>query len=245
MAVVQENDARTADWRPEGIVADSLALPPEFTVSEWADAEREMDPKTCARPGPWCTDFTPFAREIMDAFKDPIIEQITIMKATQVAGTESMYNMLGYAIDCDPGPTMMVASDEKLAKKLSNRRVKPMIELSPALARHLTGCKDDFSSTEYYLDRMDVYWAWAGSPASLSSFAIRYGFLDEVDKYPAFSGKESDPVKLVRERFRTFRASSKLVLASTPTTKDGYINREYEAIDKRRYQVPCPHCGAY
>ena len=37
----------------------------------------------------------------------------------------------------------------------------------------------------------------------------------------------------------------KTVKVSTPTTRDGYIFREYDRSDKRKYYVPCPHCGKY
>ena len=45
----------------------------------------------------------------------------------------------------------------------------------------------------------------ANSPSSLASRAIKYVFFDEVDKYPVFSGKEANPIKLATERTKTFR----------------------------------------
>jgi len=69
-------------------------------------------------------------------------------------------------------------------------------------------------------------------------------FLDEIDKYPRFSGREADPIKLATERQKTFW-NKKTVKVSTPTTRDGYIYREFEKSDQRRFFVPCPHCGGY
>jgi phage terminase large subunit GpA-like protein len=68
--------------------------------------------------------------------------------------------------------------------------------------------------------------------------------MDEIDKYPKFSGREADPVKLATERTRTFW-NRKIVKCSTPTTREGYIFREYERSDQRQYYIPCPHCGKY
>jgi len=219
-------------------------LPKELKVSEWADHNRILDPLTCAEPGMWRTDRTPYLRGIMDAFINPLIEKITIKASTQVGKTEAMYNMLAYAIDQDPGPSLLVMPREPDAKTVSRRRIRPMIEISQALRSHITSDQDDVTKMEIALDRMILYFAGANSPAALSQKPVRYLFMDETDKYPHFSGEEADPVKLATERTRTFW-NHKIVSCSTPTTKDGYIHREYERSDRRCYYVPCPHCGGY
>lgn len=215
-----------------------------MTVSRWADQYRFLNPATSAEPGKWKTGRTPYLQGIMDAFSDPSVEEITVMAASQVGKTESMYNMLGYLIDQDPGPTLMVLPRENDAKSVSYNRVLPMINTSHALNRHLSEVTDDITKLEYHLDRMILYFAGSNSPADLASRPIRYLFLDEVDKYPRFSGREADPIKLASERQKTFW-NKKTIKVSTPTTRDGYIFREYEKSDRCRFHVPCPHCGKY
>jgi phage terminase large subunit GpA-like protein len=180
----------------------------------------------------------------MDAFTDPFVEEITVIAASQVGKTEAMFNMLGFIIDQDPGPTLVVLPRENDAKSVSCNRVLPMIEGSYALREHLPRLSDDITRLEYHLDRMILYFAGSNSPADLASRPIRYLFLDEIDKYPKFSGREADPIKLASERQKTFW-NRKTVKVSTPTTRDGYIFREYEKSDRSRYYVPCPHCGKY
>lgn len=218
--------------------------PRAISVSEWVDENRFLDPLTSAEPGQWMTQRTPYLKGIMDAFIDPMVEDITIMASTQVGKTESMFNMLGYAVDQDPAPTLWVMPREPDARSISADRITPMIRLSPALRAHLTENDDDITRLEIKLDRMVVYFAGANSPAALAQKPIRYLFLDETDKYPRFSGREADPVKLSTERTRTFW-NRKIVKCSTPTTREGYIFREYERTDKCRYLVPCPHCREY
>jgi len=219
-------------------------LPKSITVSEWADKYRILNAQTSAEPGRWRTVRTPYLREIMDAFNDPLVEEITLMKSTQIGGTEAIYNMLAYAIDQDPGPALIVMPRETDAKSVSHNRVKPMLESSKTLRKHLPSLVDDITKLEYHLDHMIVYFAGSNSPAGLAQRPVRYLFLDEVDKYPKFSGKEADPIKLSTERTRTFW-NKKIIKISTPTTRQGYIFREYEKSDKRRFYVPCPHCGQY
>ncbi len=224
------------------IIKNALRVPEQITVSEWADRFRILNAITSAEPGKWNTARTPYLKGVMDAFSDPLIEEITVMAASQVGKTESMYNMLAYAIDQDPGPTLMVSPRADDAKSISYNRVLPMIKTASMLARHLPSLSDDITKLEYHLDRMILYFAGSNSPADLASRPIRYLFLDEVDKYPKFSGREADPIKLASERQKTFW-NKKTVKVSTPTTRDGYIFREYEKSDQCKYYVPCPHCG--
>jgi phage terminase large subunit GpA-like protein len=213
-----------------------------LSVSQWADSRRVLTRWTSAESGPWRTERTPYLREIMDSFSSPEVEEIVVRSATQVGKTECILNMLGYVIDYDPAPSMVVLPRDEDAKNWAFKRVKPMIVASPSLEAHTTGKEDDLAGKLYTFDRMNLKFAGANSPADLGSDACRYVFCDELDKYPKFSGREADPVKLAIERTRTFW-NRKIVKVSTPTLSTGYITRDYESSDRRRYYVPCPSCG--
>lgn len=67
-----------------------------------------------------------------------------------------------------------------------------------------------------------------------------------MDKYPAASKKEADPISLARERTKTFVSNRKIYMCSTPTLRSGHIWKAKEAADvEKHYFVPCPHCGKY
>lgn len=233
------------EWSEWLLASLQVLRPPEkHTVSEWADRFRVLDSKTSAEPGQWTTDRTPYLRGIMDAFTDPRIEEIIFVKPTQVGGTESLNNMLGYVIAQDPSPALVVYPMLDLAEYTSKNRLQPMFKLSPALSEKY---KDEESKVlELQFEGMYVVVSGANSPASLSSRAIRYLFMDEVDKYPKSAGKEADPRALARERTKTFAFNKKIIQTSTPTLKSGPIWQAWEAADvKMQYYVPCPHCGHF
>lgn len=233
------------EWSEWLLSALRVLRPPEkLTVSEWADKYRILDSKTSAEPGPWSTDRTPYLRGIMDAFTDPRIEEIIFVKPTQVGGTESLNNMFGYVIAQDPNPALIVYPMLDLAEYTSKNRLQPMVELSPALNDRFKS--DDSKLLELQFDGMYAVIAGANSPASLSSRAIRYLFMDEVDKYPKSAGKEADPRALARERTKTFPFNKKIMQTSTPTLKNGPIWQAWLSADVRmQYYVPCPHCGQF
>lgn len=232
-------------WSEWLMTAIQVIRPPEkLTVSEWADKYRILDSKTSAEPGPWSTDRTPYLRGIMDAFTDPRVEQIIFVKPTQVGGTESLNNMFGYTIAQDPNPALIVYPMLELAEFTSKNRLQPMLELSPATSSKFK--VDESTIRELQFDGMYAIIAGANSPASLSSRAIRYLFMDEIDKYPKNAGKEADPRSLARERTKTFPYNKKIMETSTPTLKNGPIWQAWESADVQlQYYVPCPHCGQF
>lgn len=177
----------------------------------------------------------------MDKFTDPLIESISLCFGAQIGKTETELNMIGYALHQTVSPTMMVYPTDTIAKFASDKRVQPMIRSVEPLADMY-----DESSKLLELDFVNgnyMVLVGANSPSSLSSRSIKYLFFDEIDKYPAFSGKEANPIKLAEERTKTF-VDKKIVRVSTPTIESGNIWQSYMGANERKqYYVPCPHCG--
>lgn len=218
-------------------------LPPEdISVSEWAEEHRILDVRSSAMPGHWRNSVTPYLSEIMDTMNDFEIEETVFVKPTQVGGTEALLNRLGYLIAQDPGPTMIVYPTDILGDSTSENRIIPMIKNSPAIKQHYN--ERISSKMELQFDNMYVSISGANSPASLASKPIRYLFLDEVDKFPAASRREADPISLARERTKTF-INRKIYMCSTPTLRTGHIWKAKESADiEKHYFIPCPHCSA-
>ena len=219
----------------------ALTPPEDITVSEWAEKYRQLDAKTTARPGPWRNSSTPYLRGLMDEFNNYETEEIIFVKPTQVGGTEAILNMIGYVINEDPSPAMVVYPTDELAKSISKNRIEPMILNSPTLNERYHS--SDSSVLEMQFDDMYLSLVGSNSPSGLASKPIKYLFLDETDKYPGASKKEADPVSLARERTKTFH-NKKIVLASTPTLRNNHIWEAKENADiEKHYLMPCPHCG--
>jgi len=218
-------------------------LPEDITVSRWADKNRIL-PASCAFPGPYRSALTPYMREPMDAFCDDEVEEITLMFASQTGKSCAIQNMVGYAIDQDPGPAFYVVPTENNVNYISGEVFRPMVGLSPALRAHTTGSPRDLRVEYFIFDLMTLWFGWAGSAAELAAKYIRYLFLDETSKFPPFAGKEASPEDLADKRTMTFE-DRKIVRASTPITKDDNICYAFDASNKQKHYEPCPHCGEY
>lgn len=219
-----------------------LKPPEQLTVSEWAEQYRMLDSKSSAMPGPWSNDMTPYLVGVMDEFNNYETEEIVFVKPTQIGGTEALQNMIGYIVAQDPSPTMIVYPTETLAKSVSENRLQPMIRATPELRRRFD---ENSQLLELQFDGMYLTLAGSNSPSGLASKPIRFLLMDEVDKYPGASTKEADPIKLAKERTKTFH-NKKIFVTSTPTIKTGHIWKAKENADiEKHFFVPCPHCHEY
>jgi len=218
-----------------------LRPPEDISVSEWAEKYRVLDSKSSAMPGPWRNDKTPYLVGVMDEFCNFDTEEIILAKASQLGGTESLFNMLGWIIQQDPSPAMVVYPTDTLGESISTNRLQPMFRLSEPLKERWR--ENDSTKLELQFDGMYLTLVGSNSPANLASRPVRFLFLDEVDKYPGATKKEADPIKLARERTKTFH-NRKVFMTSTPTLKSGHIWQALEEADvEKHYFVPCPHCG--
>ena len=101
--------------------------PPKVTVSQWADKERVLSTEY-SPGGRWETSAAEYQRDIMDAFTDPAIEEITVMKSARSGGTQAaINNPIGYSVTHDPGPILMVVprSEERRVGKECRSRWSP------------------------------------------------------------------------------------------------------------------------
>lgn len=228
----------------------SMFRPPaQQTVSEWADQNRVLVSESSAEPGAWRTDRAPYQREIMDSFTQPGIWQIVIMASAQVGKSEIELNMMGCAIDNDPGPMLYIQPTDKVAEDYSKRRIAPMIQACPSLREKVFKARSRDAANTINMKTFpggSLAIIGANSPADLSSKPVRYIFMDETDRFPASAGTEGDPQELAERRTETFRHNRKIVKTSTPTIKGkSKIETDYMNGTQEEWHTECPHCHTY
>lgn len=230
-------------------IAKVVSPPPLLTVSQWADRYRRLSAESAAEPGQWNTDRAPYQREIMDSVNDPLVEHIVIMSSAQVGKTELILNIIGYYIDYDPAPMLVVQPTLKpMAEDFSKDRLAPMIRDTPTLTGKVHDVKSRTSGNTILHKTFPgghVTIAGANSPSSLASRPVRIVLMDETDRYPASAGTEGNPIKLAEKRTTAFW-NKKKIKVSTPTIKgSSQIEKEYQSGTMEEWCVPCPCCGKY
>lgn len=228
----------------------SMFRPPaQQTVSEWADEHRILVSESSAEPGAWRTDRAPYQREIMDSFTQPGIWQIVIMASAQVGKSEIELNMMGCAIDNDPGPMLYIQPTDKVAEDYSKRRIAPMIAACPTLRDKVFKARSRDAANTITMKTFlggSLAIIGANSPSDLASKPVRYIFMDETDRFPASAGTEGDPQELAERRTETFRHNRKIVKTSTPTIKGhSKIETDYMNGTQEEWHTECPYCHTY
>lgn len=225
---------------------EGLTLPPDYTISEWAERNVILTSELAAEPGPYRASRTPYAREMQDVVREPDVEIVAYHTSSQVAKTMSELNILGYHIAHDPCPMIMVLPNDGIAEAFSKGKLGPFLSGTKCLADKVAG-NNAVKSTMYRKEFAGGYLILAGAntPAGLAMNSVRIVAADEIDRFPVSAGKEGDPLLLAFKRAQTF-VNRKLIVSSTPTVKGlSRIDEFFEMSDKRHFYVKMPCCGIH
>lgn len=220
--------------------------PKNLKISDWADHYRKLSPESSAEAGQWRTDRAEYQREIMDAFNEPDIQRIIFMKSAQVGATEILLNVIGYYIDQDPAPMLIMQPTLAMAQAFSKDRLATMIRDSDKIKDCVKDARSRDSGNTVLSKKFaggNLNIVGSNSAAGLASRPIRIVLADETDRYESSAGAEGDPISLATKRTTTFW-NKKIYMCSTPTIKGlSRIETAFEESDKRYYNVPCPECN--
>jgi len=182
----------------------------------------------------------------MDEASNPATGTIVVKSSSQVGKTETCLNIIGFHMDQEPAPMLLLEPTLEMAEAISKDRVAPMIHDTPMLTGKVGGARARSSDNTLLHKRFPgghLTLSGANSAAGLSSRPIRILLCDEVDRYPASAGTEGDPVALAVKRTTTFW-NRKLIFISSPTIENlSRIDAAFLASDQRFFQVPCFRCG--
>jgi phage terminase large subunit GpA-like protein len=222
---------------------DAIRLPERLSVSEWAERNVVLG-EDGPEPGQYRSGRTPYSREWQDSVALPWIHQITVCAGTQLGKSQSGLNVMSYAIAQDPGPMTVVLPTKEDAEEFGENRLLPQLERSPTLKAQLGTDRYDAKKRQIRTRRCRVLFRSAVKAKELAAYPARWLFLEEASKLVSQAGAEAAPFALARERTTNFW-NHKIYLSSTPLLADGLITVEFENGDRRRYHVPCPHCGTF
>lgn len=223
-----------------------FAPPPEILVSEWARRNRVLPKGTTARPGPFRPER--FQVEMMDVICDPTVHEIVVRKSTQIGYSDAvLINIIGYFIDIDPRPIMLVQPTIDNAKDFGKKRITPMIDSTPAVRDKIRPATSRRAGNTLQLKEFPggfLKLAGANSGTGLRSDPVPIVLLDETEGYPLDVDGEGDPVEIAKRRTDQF-TDFKIVEGSTPAKPKGLsrIEKRFDESDQRFFHVPCPFCG--
>lgn len=242
----QPDDGFSAYWR-------SFAIPPKPTLSQWSDENRYLSLESNPTGGRWRTSTVPYLREVMDTISDDAHEMVVVQAPSQWGKSEIQINFVGYIIDRDPGPILLIQEIIDNARSWSTDRFMPMLRDTPCLRGKLSTSRG-IRAPEEVVSNQALHKSFPGghitmvgsnSGAGVSMRPIRYVLCDEIDAWELSAGEEGDQLSLARKR-QTWFFNRKTVVISSPRLKaTSRIEPLYLQSDQRKLFVPCPHCGFF
>jgi phage terminase large subunit GpA-like protein len=199
----------------------------------------------------------------MDAISDPYVERVVVMSSARSGKTSAcVLNPIGYYMQYDPSPIMVVMPTVELGEMFSKEQLEPMIADTPTIRNMLVkrNIRDNAQSCNLKNFRTTMsntlctktfpggflQISGSNSPNTFRFHTIKILMFDEVDGAPESAGDEGDPVKLAETRTITYEGRGrKIILTSTPTNRGASrIERAYNESDMAQWCLPCPSCGA-
>jgi phage terminase large subunit GpA-like protein len=224
----------------------------ELTVSEFADKHRRVSAESGSPfPGAWLTARTPYLREPMDCLHpDHPSRRVTLKASAQTGKSELGVNWFCFIVDRAPGPMLTVLPTGAEAVKYNRVKLQPTIDVSPPIRHRVRpeNSRDEGASTSAFKRFAGGFnqIVTASSSKGLQMISVRWLVLDEVSGYLRDVDGRGSPSSQARARQKAFGDLAKELALSTPgMAGECEISDLYDASDRRRFYVPCPHCGDY
>lgn len=226
----------------------ALEPDPNLPVDLWSD-EHMIIPKSSGSNeyGPYKTDRTPHAREIMRCLSDDHpCKRVIAMVASQMYKTQIGLNWFSSTVHQSPSNFLWLMPTGALAKRLSNR-VQKVINAVPVLSERVAKPNSrDTKNTQEVKEYIGgtLFMPTAGSAANLAEVPARRVAIDELDRCESNVDNEGDPVKLAEARQTTFEHNRKSYYYSSPTIEgESRIQELYKQGTQREALAECVHCG--
>lgn len=231
-----------------GTMSKAIAPRKHMRVSEWAVKRRQLSQKGSAIPGDWDNSRNPLLVEPMDCFsaRSPVHEVVGRFPI-QFGKSEMEANIVGYTMEENPGPIMVVLPGEVSMGKWIDQKLNPLIEETPALQRLLTSNNSRESSNRRSFKDFQggqLYIEHGGSPVRLKSTSAKLLLVDEFSSFASELKSGDDPDELVNGRTSGFPSTYKRFKVGTPEIQGRCrVSALYDLSDRRRWNIPCPDCG--
>lgn len=226
------------------VAARHLVPPPDLRPSEWSERHVQIALGN-AVPGPIRFANAPYQRGMIDAATEPGCKRVSLMLGAQTGKTTVLQCLIGYFIAHEPRSQILLQPSQGDMQTFLETKLRPMIDGNPILANTVAKPRGREGVNNGRTISYPGGWlmmSWAGSPKTLRGRSAPVVVTDEIDGMEATS--EGDPVQLIHQRSATFGDQALLLESSTPTRKGASrIETAFDDGDRRRFYVPCPHCG--
>jgi phage terminase large subunit GpA-like protein len=193
----------------------------------------------------------PYLREPMDCLHpDHPSRRVTVKASAQTGKSEIGVCWFAFIVDRAPAPMLTVLPTGAEAVKYNRVKLQTMIDASPRIRQRVRpeNSRDEAASTTAFKRFAGGFGqiTSASSSKGLQMVSIRWLILDEVSGYLRDLDGRGSPSSQARARQKAFGDLAKELALSTPgMAGECEISDLFDASDRRRFFIPCPHCGDF
>lgn len=214
------------------------------SLLEWLETKYMLAGGTAAVEGLWSREYTPYFVPVAEWLGDTTTREVWIYGCSQMGKSTFGTGFVGYIVDCDPGPTLLIMPTKPDVQNRVESRIRPMFGANPELLAHVRGRRvtNIFIGKQTVMDHMNLYIGWPTTAQALADKPVCYIVADETGKWPPYVGDEADPVSLMRSRPKWFKSRSKILGMTTPVSADDLSDENFNRGDRCEWWAKCPHC---
>jgi phage terminase large subunit GpA-like protein len=178
------------------------------------------------------------------------VEEIWVVAGSQIGKDRNWVNaVMAYAIDCYPRAIGYFLPRHRDLAKIFRGRIRPLIERTPRLARHLpqsdAARQDALSVAMLNVGAALIYPLCASVANDLRSHPLRLELWNEFDILPSIVQDEGDPIQLGLDRMKSYPRDRLAVGGTTPTLIDAHGWRHLCLGSHERLLIRCRTCDAH
>ncbi len=221
----------------------------EISPSEWA--ARNLVVPDGPRAGElFSLELTPYLAEPLDFFCDACPDnKAVVRKSKQTGFTTLAIAACGYTAVIEPCDVFLIEPTQESLSDFIGEKLQRAIEGSPVLQRKIQAQKSRSNKGSTTKSKRfaggSLLMGIATSTADLRGKTRKKVIRDEASEYADDLAGQGSPHDMITGAYESFLASGdyKDLSISTPVVKGAcYIDREFEAGDRRYWHVRCPHC---
>lgn len=195
--------------------AQIVSAPPPRAADTWAEQNRVLPPGT-PEPGPFRYSRTPYMIPVCKAFHSPKYKRVIFVMGTQMGKSATMFNVIGWRLDDDPGPVIYIGPTQSNIDKVVEPNIAKMFKECASLDRKVKKEKGETSKHRKNVGGVHLRLAWAGSATELASDSAILTLVDEIDRPDANASGEGSLEDIAEARGDAY-ADSKTGYTATPT----------------------------
>jgi hypothetical protein len=217
-------------------------VPERLAPAEWVEKYIRLPAGQHERsPGP--VRLRRWMREILNCLAELGVVDILFSGPTQEGKTFLLRMAVAFKIAGRPGPAMWLDSTVPKVRSIFKKQIRPLVEANPILAKRLPRDRHHITNTEILFPGAALNGYGANSDKQVAGDTAECVFGNEGAKWKLETDDEAAILELVRHRTEQYGDTRKHLFSSTPRTEANLFWKEVEKGDKRRWFVPCPHCG--